>query len=98
MSRVRSAKDIDAALRKKGFRRYMDGKHIQYFFQTLDGRDSPIMTFISHGMGSTTIGDSLLGKMARQLHLTKSQFLALIDCTLDETGYREILTTQGLAG
>ncbi len=75
----------------------MDGKHIQYFFQTLDGRDSQIMTFIRHGMQSTTIGDSLLGKMARQLHLTKSQFLELVDCTLDEAGYREILKTQGLA-
>ncbi len=52
---------------------------------------------VSHGMGNSTIGSKLISDMARQLHLTKSQFLALIDCTLDEAGYREILTTQGLA-
>ncbi len=96
MSRVRSAKDIDAALRKKGFRREMDGKHILYFFPKSDGGKSGIFTLMSHGMGSTTIGDSLLGKMARQLRLTKSQFLELIDCTLSEEGYREVLKKQGL--
>jgi hypothetical protein len=29
--------------------------------------------------------------MARQLRLTKQQFLDLIDCRLSESGYREII-------
>jgi hypothetical protein len=91
MSNVRSARDIDKALRKKGFRREMDGKHIHYFFDDTDGKKSGIFTLMSHGMGSTTVGDPLLGLMARQLHLTKAQFLALIDCTIDEEQYRAIL-------
>ncbi len=91
MGNARSGRDIDAALRRKGFRRVMDGKHIQYFFQTPDGRDSHIMTFVSHGMMGGSIGAPLISQMARQLRIGKQQFLALIDCTLDETGYREML-------
>ena len=91
MSNVRSAKDIDQALRKKGFRRDMDGKHIHYFFYGLNGEKTGIYTLMSHGMGSTSIGNPLLGLMARQLRLTKSQFLDLIDCTLDEEGYRHLV-------
>ena len=91
MSDVRSARDIDKALRKKGFRREVDGKHIHYFFDGSDGSKTGIFTLMSHGMGATTIGNSLLGLMAKQLYLTKKQFLALIDCTLDEEGYRGII-------
>ncbi len=92
MGRVRKGRDIDAALCKKGFRREIDGDHIYYFFP-----GTKIRTKLSHGMKGHTIGPELLALMARQLHLTKSQFLALIDCTLDEEGFREILTMQGLA-
>ena len=94
MSNVRSARDIDKALRKKGFRREMDGKHIHYFFPGANGGKSGIFTSISHGMGSTTIGDTLLGLMTRQLHLTKKQFLDLIDCPISEEDYRTILREQ----
>jgi hypothetical protein len=98
MSEVRSAKDIDKALRKKGFRRELDGKHIHYFFPGASGKKSGVSTLMSHGMGSTTIGDPLLALMARQLHLTKKQFLDLIDCPLDEEQYREILRNAGFGG
>jgi len=95
MGRVRSAREIDGALREKGFHRKVDGKHIHYFFYGQDGEKTGIFTLMSHGMGSTTIGDSLLSLMARQLHLTKKQFLDLIDCPLDEEGYRAILREAG---
>ena len=97
MSEVRSAKDIDKALRRKGFRRETDGKHIHYFFPGSNGKKSGIFTLMSHGMGSTTISDPLLGLMARQLHLAKKQFLLLIDCTMTKEMYREILHEKGIA-
>ncbi len=96
MGRVRKGRDIDAALRKKGFRRDADRDHVYYFLTDSDGNDVGVKTKISHGMMGETIGDPLIGKMARQLHFSKSQFLAFIDCTLDEAGYREILARQGL--
>ncbi len=97
MGNVRSARIVDSALRKKGFRRVMDGKHIWYHFLKTNGKDSDVKVMMSHGMGNSTISAKLIADMAKQLYLTKSQFLDLIDCTLDEKGYREILEKQGLA-
>ena len=89
MGRIRKGRDIDAALCKKGFLRETDGNHICYLLE-----NSSVKTKISHGMKGCDVGPELLGLMARQLHLTKNQFLDLIDCTLDEEGYREILRTE----
>jgi hypothetical protein len=54
------------------------------------------MTVISHGMMGHSLSSKLIGDMARQLHLSTRQFLALIDCPLDETGYRAILQEHGI--
>ena len=91
MGNVRSGRDIDAALRRKGFTRDSDGDHLRYYF-TMPGKGKMrIMTLISHGAFGETIGAPLISQIARQLRLTKKQFLELIDCTMDEDGYREIL-------
>jgi len=91
MSSVRKGRVIDAALCKKGFQRETDGDHIRYVFL-----DSDVKTKISHGAMGDTIGANLISRMARQLHLSTSQFLALIDCPLDEAGYRSILEELGM--
>ena len=95
MSSVRSGRAIDAALRKKGFRRDLDGKHIWYYFQDFQGEDSSVKIMMSHGVFGETIGASLISQMARQLHLSKTQFLDLIDCSMDEAEYRTVLHEQG---
>jgi hypothetical protein len=82
----RKGRDIDSALRKKGFLRDTSGDHIFYIFGS-----RKIRTRMSHGMLGSSIGTGLIGDMATQLHLSKGQFLALIDCTLDADGYREII-------
>ncbi len=46
---------------------------------------------MSHGTAYKTIGDPLLGEMARQLGLVKKQFLELVDCTLDQQGYEKLV-------
>jgi hypothetical protein len=86
MGRVRKGREIDVALCKKGFVREVDGNHICY---VLTG--SHVQTKVSHGAMGDTIGANLISRMARQLHLTKAQFLEFIDCTIDEDGYREIV-------
>jgi len=90
MGNIRKGRDIDSALRRKGFYCETDGDHLWY---TLIGSD--VKTKTSHGMMGRDIGPELLGLMARQLHLTKKQFLELIDCPLDEKGYRQILREAG---
>ena len=97
MGNTRKGRDIDAALRRKGFRRDMGGKHIQFVLQTLDGRDTDIVTVMSHGMMGQSLSTDLISRMARQLRLTKRQFLELIDCTMAEERYREILREKDKA-
>jgi hypothetical protein len=87
MPNTRSGLVIDAALRKKGFQRQMNGKHIRYYWIA----DEVIRTQMSHGMMGSTLSIDLISKMARQLRLTKQQFLDLIDCRLSENGYCEII-------
>ena len=87
------SRNIDAALRKKGFRREMDGKHVRYFLTN----GEQVRTMMSHGDSGTSIGAPLISAMSRQLHLSKRQFLDLIDCTLSEEAYRTVLREQGLA-
>ena len=90
MGKIRKGRDIDAALCKKGFLREIDGNHLWYSLT-----DTKVKTKISHGMMGRDIGPELLGLMAKQLHLTKQQFLDLIDCPLDEEGYRQVLRDAG---
>ncbi len=97
MGSVRKAREIDAALRKKGFRRETDGKHIHYFFRDSEGGKSGIFTLMSHGMAGSSLSANLLSQMARQLRLSKPRFLDLIDCSLDENGYRDMFREQNEA-
>jgi len=95
MGNVRSGRNIDSALRKKGFLRDSDGDHVHYYLLHGSGTQTPIKTKMSHGMMGDTIGAKLISEMAHQLHLTKKQFLDLIDCPLSEADFRGILREQG---
>ena len=91
MGNVRKGRDIDVGLCDAGFVREIDGDHIRY---VLPGTD--LRTKISHGMKGHDVGRELIGLMAQQLHLTKRQFLALIDGEISEDEYREILRKEGV--
>ena len=95
MSKVYSGRVIDSMLCKKGFFKESDGDHIRYFLPNEAGTDWIVRTKMSHGMRGGTIDAWLIAQMARQLHLTKTQFLNLIDCSLNEKGYRAILQEAG---
>ena len=47
---------------------------------------------MSHGSSHKTIGDNLLGQMAKQLGIPKKSFLELVDCTLDQPGYEKLIS------
>jgi len=80
---------IDAALLRKGFQKD-NGDHHYYIYWNLDGKKTMKKTKMSHGSSYKTLGDSLLGKMAKQVGLTKASFLELVDCTLDQVGYEKL--------
>ncbi|MGL6224995.1 MAG: hypothetical protein ACRC10_00020 [Thermoguttaceae bacterium] len=94
MNSVRQGRDIDAALQRKGFLRKGHGDHIRYYYPLQTGASSTVMTKMSHGMLGQTLSVVLIAKMAQQCRLTKSQFLALIDCSLDADSYRTLLQQQ----
>ncbi|MGL4943954.1 MAG: hypothetical protein ACRC46_12285 [Thermoguttaceae bacterium] len=94
MGRVRAGRNVDAALRKKGFKRDASGDHVYYFFTDPEGQETILNTKMSHGMLGSTIDAKTLSLMSRQLRITKAQFLDLIDCVLSESEYRNIVNQQ----
>ena len=90
MSNNRNGRVIDSALRKKGFARSVEFDHVVYRMFNPQG-ELVSRTKMSHGVMGISIGPPLISLMARQLRLTKAQFLDFIDCTISETDYRTIL-------
>ena len=85
----RSKGDIESALSRKGFAR-VENDHSWFVYFTTDQKKSRLKTKTSHGSRSTSIGDSLLGMMARQCALTKSEFLELVDCTMSRDAFQAV--------
>jgi hypothetical protein len=83
--------DIRSSLNKKGFIEEPRPKdHVYFNYQTTDGAGSDISTKISRG-SAKSIGDSLIAEMATQCRIKKSDFVALIRCTLDRGQYEKML-------
>ena len=88
----RSRKDVEAALKRKGFA-LTEGDHHFFVYHTKKGKKSLAKTKTSHGMKD--IPDVLLSQMAKQCKLNKRQFLELIDCPLDRDDLEGILSQAG---
>ncbi|MFN7996945.1 MAG: hypothetical protein U0Q18_25245 [Bryobacteraceae bacterium] len=82
---------IEKALTAKGF--VAQDTHHTIYWLYVDGRKRQIHTYISHGQRRAD--DWLLGQMARQLKLTKTQFLALVECTMSGSEYVRIMRAAG---
>lgn len=78
---------IKNALLKKGFKIQESDHHFFSFY--CNGEKTTIRTKISHG--EKEIDDSLINKMQKQLHLTKQEFLDLINCPLSEDEYKKLM-------
>lgn len=81
---------VEAALLSKGFMR-RTGDHRYFVYITVDGLITRASTKTSHTPKMKDIPDNLLGQMARQCFLTRSQFLELVDCPMDRTTYEDVL-------
>lgn len=82
-------RDIRANLTKKGFTEDSSGDHIWLNYRLPDGRKTVIRTKVSHGKPS--IGDDLISKMSRQVHLSKKDFMKLVNCTLSADEYYDTI-------
>jgi hypothetical protein len=86
------ARDIEAALLKKGFR--VNESHHKLFYLTKDGKITGVHTFLSHGLKEYPT--DLLAKMRAQLHLSGKEFDDLIHCPLSFEDYLALLRERGV--
>lgn len=93
-SRARSA--IQESLVKKGFLLKEGGDHWRYVFPSRNGKKTPVRTKISRGSKYKYLSDPLIAQMAKQCKLTKSDFLALVDCPMSRQEYETKLQQQGV--
>lgn len=87
----KKARDVIAGLARKGFRTKENDHTFLHLF--VHDRKTAIYTKVSHG--EKQIGDKLLGLMARQVQLSRREFLELVDCSLSQDEYLAILRAKG---
>ncbi len=90
---ILKTREIRNSLTSKGFEEIPKRDHIRFRF-IYEGRKTQYTTFFSHG--HREIGDQLISLMARQLGLSKLQFVDLVVCTISEEGLIEIYLSQGM--
>lgn len=83
-----SSKSAEHALLYKGFR--LDDRGDRYFIFHEGDRKTSVFTFISHG-SKHDLDDFLVGKMSKQMQLTKREFLTFVSCQIDRAGYLRLL-------
>lgn len=86
----KSKSTVENSLQKKGFRQ-VEGDHHHFIYHDSDGKKTKVRTKTSHSKKMKDIPDPLLGQMAKQCKLAKSDFLDLVDCPMDQTQYEEKL-------
>lgn len=89
---VFSAKEVEKALKRVGFK--METGDHNYFRLYIDGKRTSIRTKTSHN--KQDIGDALIEKMRKQVHLTKKQFIDLINNNMTVEQYIAILKENQL--
>ena len=84
---VFSAKKVEKALEKVGHVNE-NGDHNRYRLY-IDGKRTDIRTKTSHN--GQDIGDDLIASMARQIHLSRKEFISLVNGQISKNEYLEIL-------
>lgn len=84
-----------SALPRKGFVERSGTKH-DVFRLEVDGRETTVFTKVSRGTNYKVISADGVAKMSKQLHLSKGEFLEMIDCKIDAVEYLRILDRNGV--
>lgn len=92
----RDRRDVQQSLSRKGFEESESNHHTHYIYHTADGQKTPVKTRVSRGSSYKSLGDDLLGKMAKQCKLTKADFIDLVDCPLSREEYEMRLVQNGV--
>lgn len=87
----RKHREVRRGLAAKGFVIDEQRRHVVFVYQDLQGRTTTARTMLSHGAGGNDVGDNLLGRMARQVGLDRTDFLRLIDCPMSRQEFDAII-------
>jgi hypothetical protein len=87
-------REVEAGLEKKGFV-LAERDHRFFTYHTIAGQKTSVWTKTSTGTGYKTLGDDLIGKMAKQCGLTSRQFKDLVACPLTQGQMEGILVQNG---
>lgn len=88
----RAKRMVEAGLLTKGFQS-RDSHHKFFVFHTAAGTKTAVRTRTSQG--GNELDDFLLGQMAKQCKLSKSDFLQLVDCPMTQAAYEAKLVLSG---
>lgn len=86
------SRKVQNSLKSKGFRTNKKGDHIRFCY-IYQGSRTKYKTKISHGHKS--IGDNLISLMARQLELSKDQFIGVVECPVSKENLLNIYLEKG---
>ncbi len=78
----RKHRNILSGLSAKDFEKEENRKHIHFVYVNLQGQTTTARTMLSHAAGGSDVSDQLLGQMARQVGLSRSEFPELVDCPM----------------
>ena len=85
---------VERALESKGFMR-RPKKHIFFVYHTRKKElKTSVWTMMSHGNSGADVSRSLSAKMARQCRINKTEFERLIDCSLSQEAYENLLVNK----
>jgi hypothetical protein len=88
-----SARDVEAALLRKGFTA-RESHHTMFHF-IHDGKDVGVSTKISHG--EREIGIGLVKRMRAQMRLrTNTEFQRFVECPMTKDEYEQVLCEEGV--
>ena len=90
----RDRSDILSSLTSKGFELQQGKRDHDVLFLTHEGRVQPVYTKLSRGSKHKTVSDSLLGRMSRQLRISRKQFDELVDCPMTADDYHQVLRSN----
>jgi hypothetical protein len=85
-------RDIDRALTDKGFSKE-NAKHHTMYWLHVDGKKTSIRTRIS--FGESEIGSPLISLMAREMRVSKAEFLVFVACEMSGLDYRDKMISEG---
>jgi hypothetical protein len=83
----RKHRAIRSGLSAKGFEVEENRKHIHFVYVDIEGRTTTARSMLSHAAGGEDVSDNLLGQMAKQVGLKRTEFLEMVDCPMSREDF-----------